>query len=64
MVKKKVLNIEEAKGIIGSYVEHNILEDLKILGKDHFYDVCECSIGEIKDAFDLLDKNYNYFKGD
>lgn len=48
------MNIKEAKEIIGSYLDHNISEDVKILGKDHPYEVCECTIGKIQEAFNLL----------
>ncbi|KKL65731.1 hypothetical protein LCGC14_2152050 [marine sediment metagenome] len=58
------MDIKKAKGMVGSYLEHSIIEDIKNLGEKHYYEVCECSIGEIKEAFDLLDNHYNYFKGD
>ncbi len=58
------MDINKAKGIIGSYLDYGIGIDLKLLGKDHYHEFCECSIGELKEAFDLLDKHYNYFKGE
>ncbi|KKL88367.1 hypothetical protein LCGC14_1925410 [marine sediment metagenome] len=58
------MDIKKAKGIVGSYLEHSIIQDVKNLGEEHYYEACECSIGEIKEAFDLLGSHYNYFKGD
>lgn len=56
--------ISRAKEIIGSYLDYNTSEDVKILGKEHPYEVCECTISDVREAFNLLDEQCNYFKGD
>lgn len=56
-----IMDIERAKEIIGSYVDYNTSEDLRILGREHPHEAFECTVGEVRDAFDLLDKHYNYF---
>lgn len=63
-LKKKPREIDRAKEIIGSYLDYKISEDSNELGEAYFYDEIECSVKDVKEAFELLDKHYNYFKGD
>jgi hypothetical protein len=58
------MDINQAKKLIGSYLDYRIHQDVKKLGVNHFIDACECTVGELQSAFELLDRNYNYFKGD
>lgn len=48
------MDIIRAKEIIREFLEYNIDEDIKILGRDHPYEICDCIMGEIEEAYDMI----------
>ena len=43
---------KRAKELIREYLEHNLDEDVSILGEEHPYN--DSTIGEIREAFNIL----------